>query len=291
MLERCKIQKTLRHCLFSTTTLASNQTQQKTLTKLIIEENLKNISQQTQYAFVCELINCIQNLINLEYVLSVSVSTPPTNINQSGISKQATKGGVKVTAPIENDDYLITKSAASEMNFFQSALSTSTQTSRYIQYLPIINQSMFLSSILYYLRHLNLFEFHLPILNLIRNSLPFTGTSWNAFIIEQLGTNLINLVSLFEIKGGKQFHLTSSNHFNYKKQHNQLPNINIPDFFVVIIKQLTCLLHFSLLITSSATNTGNLNKSNNSNSEIESMHEFQNDALFIKSNKQVNNLN
>ena len=274
MLDRCNIQKTLLHCLFSSTTTAAHQ--ERTLTKLIIDGNLRNINQQTQYASICELINCIQILINLEYVLSAF------NLNSGKLTPH------KVVPQSDNDDYLITKSNASQMKFFQST-QTSTQTSRYIQHLPIISQSMFISSVLYYLRHLSLFEFHLPILNLIRNSLPFTGTalkSWNAFIIEQLSANLMQIVSLYEIKAkvsGSQTLLKHQQH-----QFNLLANINIPDFFVLIIKQLSCLLHFSLLISNSSS--ANLNKSNNSNSSDNesSIHEsFQNDPL-IKSQKQVN---
>ena len=294
MLDKCKIQKTLLHCLFSTT--SSNSKQEKTLTRVIIEENLKNINQQTQYAFICELINCIQNLINLEYVLSATGGG-----GGGGGSKSSTP---QKTQQNDTDDYLITKSNSSEMKFYIQPSQTSTQTSRYIQYLPIISQSMFISSVLYYLRHLSLFEFHLPILNLIRNSLPFTGIalkSWSAFIVEQLSSNLMQIVNLYEIKSSSKQQQQISDQLSttltkqQQKQFNLLSNINIPDFFVLIVKQLSCLLHFSLLITNfihlnnstvdnstpttSATGTGGVETT---------IHEsFQNDAtILIKSHKQ-----
>jgi hypothetical protein len=286
MLDKCKIQKTLLHCLFSTTS-STNTKKEKTLTRLIIEENLKNINQQTQYAFICELINCIQNLINLEYVLS---ATGGASLNTSGVVGSKSSTPQKISQQkFENDDYLITKSNASEMKFFIQSSQTSTQTSRYIQHLPIISQSMFISSVLYYLRHLSLFEFHLPILNLIRISLPFTGTalkSWSSFIIEQLSSNLMQIVNLYEIK-------SSNDGGGLNKQKHLLSNINIPDFFVLIVKQLSCLLHFSLLITNFVhlnidNSTAATTPTTSTAAASDTIHEsFQNDAnILIKSHKQ-----
>ncbi len=94
---------------------------------------------------------------------------------------------------------------------------------------------MHISSILYYLRNLSLYNYHIPTLNLIHNTLPYASNalkSTSAFIIEQLCTNLLQIVNFYE-------------NFNFNlKQYN----IQIPDFIVVILKELSYYLHYCLVL-------------------------------------------
>jgi hypothetical protein len=115
---------------------------------------------------------------------------------------------------------------------------------------------MFISTILFYLKHINLVEYHLPILKLIRNTLPSSGSalkSISTYVIEQLCRNLL-YITVGNGMGGSS---SSSGSFFGGAGNYILPiiaymssvsgSINIPDFLISILKQLSYFLHYCLL--------------------------------------------
>jgi hypothetical protein len=124
-------------------------------------------------------------------------------------------------------------------------------TTRYIAQQTIPNQSMFISSILHYLRSIGLVDYHIGVLKLVKNALPSCGISLKSistYIIEQLCRNLLYITS-----GG----LSSTTMGSYSS--NMLPLvsymsamsdlINIPDFVITMLRELTFMLQYCLIST------------------------------------------
>lgn len=150
-----------------------------------------------------------------------------------------------------DDDFLITNRKGSS-----TTGATSVGSTRYIANQIITNQSMFISTVLHYLKHINLVEYHLSVLKLIKNSLPSSGVllkTISTYVIEQLCRNLLYITS-----GGVSMTGSSSG-------NNLLPliaymssissSINIPDFVITILKELSFMLNYSLIVNSNASSS------------------------------------
>lgn len=280
LLEKTRLQKTLLHCFYSTIfTPAAN-----TLSSCILSQAT---NKQTQFVYVCELMNSLESLIELEKVLNdyqVILKNQKNNTSTSLSAALAQLASNKPTLssntslltiqsqqdsqPANDDDLLLTlsisaassapgnpnnKKSSSQTQFAVS--STASQSTRYIQNQTICNQSMFISSVLHYLKSMSLVDYHLPVLNLIKDSLSSCGGSLKSistYIIEQLCRNLLYITNGGMSSGGMSIGGGSSS-----MQQNIMPligymssvslSINIPDFVISVIKQLSFLIHYSLI--------------------------------------------
>lgn len=216
LIENCKIHKTLLHILYSTTESIKSQT----ITKKILETN-KDFDSETSYFYKCEIISSIQSLIHLEHLLGVRLNRKL--INSFELSEQF------------SDDFLVSVSTKSKIKIKESTVKDKSPTNRYLKELSIVSQSMFTSSILHYLKNLNLVAYHIPILNVLKYSLPYAVQdlkSLSNLVIEQIGINLLEITHLYVNK--------TTNYYDYK--------INIPDFVLINLRYLTYLLHYCLQI-------------------------------------------
>lgn len=144
------------------------------------------------------------------------------------------------------------------------SLNQANITSRYITMQSICNQSMFISCTLHYLKNINLVDYHLRILTLIRNSLPSAGNALkplSTFVSEQLCRNLL------QITNGGTPNSSSSSGANYlvptiAYMSAISSSINIPDLIISILKQLSYILHYCLLNSSFSYSSINLLFSN-----------------------------
>jgi hypothetical protein len=135
---------------------------------------------------------------------------------------------------------------------------TNMQATRYIANQPICNQSMFISSVLHYLKSMNMVDYHLAVLNLVKNALPSCGNSLKSistYLIEQLCRNLLYITN-----GGLSTSGSSASSTNYiipiiAYMSSVSLSINIPDLVVSMLKQLSFLLHYSLVYTTSPSFT------------------------------------
>ena len=136
--------------------------------------------------------------------------------------------------------------SAQNLNANMSALQTTT---RYIHSNQICGQSMFISAILFYLKNMNLVDYHLAVLKLIKNSLPSCGDALRSIsmcVPEQLCRNL------YFITNGGSTNNGSSSGANFilpiiTYMASISASINIPDLVISIIKHLSYLLHYCLL--------------------------------------------
>ena len=268
LLDRCKLQKTLLHCFYSTThspsakslaqsILASTRTTSSASTSSMNELNfeLLNCRKQTQYSYMSELLDALEQLIQLERILNDFQILTKINRGNAQLpignlhSMQPTKTSSIVTAslnslesksssssPVE-DDLLLTlnkKLASIQINIKAKLLNPSASsltnqnaqsstvsgglnqlsttarpptnansTNRYIPVQSICNQSMFISSVLHYLKNINLVDYHMSILKLIRNALPSAGNALkplSTFVSEQLCRNLLQITNGSELK-------------------------------------------------------------------------------------------
>ena len=288
LLDRCKLQKTLLHCFFSTI----HNPAQNTLAQCILSNSIKSKSatlfndyaqsnesfielgckKQIQYNYVSELVNALENLIELENLLNnyqtitriqkgIGINSISSRVsNSSSASVNTTADYASSSTAAADDDLLLTlnKKATLQLNSSKllatKANENATQTNmsalqstRYIQTQPICNQSMFISTVLYYLKHMNLVDYHLAVLKLVRNSLPSSGSALKSIttcIVEQLCRNLFYITN-----GGSNSGSSSGSYMlpiiTYMTSISA--SINIPDLVVSILKQLSYLLHYCLL--------------------------------------------
>ena len=262
LLDRCKLQKTLLHCFYSTThspsakslaqsILANTRSTSSASTSNMSELNFEliNCRKQTQYSYMSELLDALEQLIQLERILNDFQILTKINRGNAQLpignlhSMQQTKTSSIVTtcsnsldsksnsSPVE-DDLLLTlnkklasiqinikakllnPSASSLTNQFPQSstvsgglnqLATAARpptnanlTNRYIPVQSICNQSMFISSVLHYLKNINLVDYHMSILKLIRNALPSAGNALkplSTFVSEQLCRNLLQITN------------------------------------------------------------------------------------------------
>ena len=166
------------------------------------------------------------------------------------------------------------------MNQTLNSTMASMQSTRYIPTYQICQQSMFISSILHYLKHMHLVEYHLAVLKLVKNSLPSCGDALKSIsmcVPEQLCRNLYYITN-----GGNNSGSSSGANFilpiiTYMASISA--SINIPDLVISIIKHLSYLLHYCLLNSSvslnGSSNEINLLSSNFSENQAKLYKKFQ----------------
>lgn len=261
-LDKLRIQKTFLHLFYSTI----HQPAQNTITNLIIQSSNKQI----QYSYITELMSCLENLIELERSLNDFQQT--AKYLKIGIPSNPALPRLNIDS--DCDDFLLTfnqsNSKKLSTGFTNSLQLPNTQSTKYIATQSIFNQSMFISSILYYLKNMSLVEYHLDIMRLIRNTLSSAGASLKSigtYLIEQLCRNLVYITD-----GGMNSSGGSSSG-NYIQpiiayMSHVSTSINIPDLLINMLKQLSFMLNYCL-VTSSSSNTICINLNNDINTETQ----------------------
>lgn len=280
-MEKLKLQKTFLHLFYS----SIYQPGQSTLSNLILQSSNLNTSKQIQYSYITELISCLENLIDLERILNDHQLT--VKYLKNGLPSNPSSARLRNDVDL-GDDFLLTMSqntkklnpgfGASSNFTANNSQGSQSQSTRYIPTQSICNQSMFISSILYYLKNMSLVEYHMDVLRLIKNTLPSSGNSLKSistYIIEQLCRNLLYITNGGITTG------SSSSSGNYIQpiiaymSHVSM-TINIPDLLISMLKQLSFMLNYCLISGSSSNSIYfNLNNELNYETQFKLFRQFQ----------------
>ena len=210
LFQKLSFQKTILH-LFNTIIekiyYKQRLNKSKSLTKMIYDYNIGPLYDELTRQYLRELVQLLEELILLENIFhfyqhrhdnQTPVQTFASNIlasvisNNLPVAKSSPYGSISSFQFRHHPDvdfiHLITKTNQNNAN--QNPL-------RYIDHQPIVNQSLFLSSILQYLKQLDFIENHRHIISLVVRILPHCGSSLksiSSLVIEQISRNLCFVV-------------------------------------------------------------------------------------------------
>jgi hypothetical protein len=209
LFQKLSFQKTILH-LFNTIIEKIYQKQRlnksKSLTKAIYDYNNESLYDELTRQYLRELVQLLEEIILLEnifhYYQQRHDNQTPIQTFASNILASVTSNNV----PVKTNQY----SNLSSFNFHNhpetdfinltpknNQINTTANPLRYIDNQPIVNQSLFLSSILQYLKQLDFIENHRHIISLVVRILPHCGASLksiSSLVIEQICRNLCFVV-------------------------------------------------------------------------------------------------
>lgn len=224
LFQKLSLQKTILH-LFNTllekNTLKTRFVKSRTLTKIIYDYNIEVFYDELTRQYLRELVELLEEIVLLENILRYHQQRFDTNSNQSTIHTFASNILASVTSnsihlPIK--DYsnipLFQFRSHSDTDFINLITKTNQTNSttyplRYIENQPVVNQSLFLSSILQYLKQIDFIENHRHIISLVMRILPHCGSSLksiSSLVIEQICRNLCFIVQSYhqqQLQGNK----------------------------------------------------------------------------------------
>ena len=212
LFEKISFQKTILH-LFNTTIEKINHKTRliktKTLTKNIYDYNIEPIYDELTRQYLRELVQLLEEIILLENILQYYQHRYDLNSNQNPIQTFASN----ILASITSNSTQLKGNEQSNLSLFQfrhhsdldfinlitknNQMNSTTNPLRYIDNLPIVNQNLFLSSILQYLKQIDFIENHRHIISLVVRILPHCGSSLKSIsssVIEQICRNLCFVV-------------------------------------------------------------------------------------------------
>jgi len=247
--QKLSFQKTILH-LFNTIIekiyLKQRSTKTKSLTKMIYDYNIESLYDELTKQYLRELVQLLEEMILLEHILNCYQQRSD---NQTPIQSFASNILASVTS--NNMQYKTNQYANLSLFHFRnyqendlinliSKNSSSTNPLRYIDNQPIVNQSLFLSSILQYLKQIDFIENHRHIISLVVRILPHCGSSLksiSSLVIEQICRNLCFVV---------QAHNQQSQQSN-KNKFRQLPYFDVNEYIVHLIQRLSYICNYCLL--------------------------------------------
>ncbi|CAL1261526.1 unnamed protein product [Larinioides sclopetarius] len=238
LLHRCKVQKTLLHCLAASVYDSQHKSQTEgekncTFTETIVEfnekpfrtgQNSKCPANDFQDTFQVHLLRLMATLIVLE----------DTVLSQNGTEKDAINGVGSKTI----DNTLEKKS-----NYKSTSQNS---TSKFQPGVPIPCQSMFLSTILTALRQEHHVHLHIHWLSLVTSALSFVGRWLPRLVmtvVNQLCINLENVMKMFWVSSSESCSSSSSQVSDHSRKSVPMP----PDYLITLIEGLTTLCHYCLL--------------------------------------------
>lgn len=212
LFQKLSFQKTILH-LFNTViekiTVKTRSNKFKTLTKTIHDYNVEPLYDELTRQYLRELVQLLEEIILLENIIHHYQQRYDLNPNQSTITTFASNVLASVTSnsiQLKSNEYANISSFHfrnhSDLDYI-NLLTKSNQTNpsnnplRYIDNQPIVNQSLFLSSILQYLKQIDFIENHRHIISLVVRILPHCGASLksiSSLVIEQICRNLCFVV-------------------------------------------------------------------------------------------------
>ena len=205
LFQKLSFQKTILH-LFNTIIekiyYKQRLNKSKSLTKMIYDYNLESLYDELTKQYLRELVQLLEEIILLENIFHYYQQR---HENQSPIQAFASNMLASVTAAnlqIKSNQYSnlpLFHFRNSPDTDFINLLTKNSQTNplRYIDNHPIVNQSLFLSSILQYLKQIDFIENHRHIISLVVRILPHCGSSLksiSSLVIEQICRNLCFVV-------------------------------------------------------------------------------------------------
>lgn len=209
LFQKISFQKTILH-LFNTIIEKISHKQRlnknKSLTKNIYDYNIETLYDELTRQYLRELVQLLEEIISLENLLHYYQQRYE---NQSPIQSFASNILASVTSnniPIKSNYYSNVSSFHfrnhSDIDFINlitktNQINATTNPLRYIDNQPIVNQSLFLSSILQYLKQIDFIENHRHIISLVVRILPHCGPSLksiSSLVIEQICRNLCFVV-------------------------------------------------------------------------------------------------
>jgi len=209
LFQRLSFQKTILH-LFNTIIekiyYKQRLNKSKSLTKTIYDYNIESLYDELTRQYLIELVQLLEEIILLENIFHYYQQR---HDNQTPIQTFASNILASVTSnnlPSKINQYSIlalfqfrNHSDTDFINLIPKNNQTNSTTNplRYIDNQPIVNQSLFLSSILQYLKQIDFIENHRHIISLVVQILPHCGSSLksiSSLVIEQICRNLCFVV-------------------------------------------------------------------------------------------------
>ena len=210
LFQKLSFQKTILH-LFNTIIekiyYKQRLNKSKSLTKMIYDYNIGPLYDELSRQYLRELVQLLEEIILLENIfhfyqqrhdnqtpIQTFASTILASVTSNNIplAKGNQYGNIS-SFQFRNHtdmDYIHLMTKTSQINSTSNPL-------RYIDHQPIVNQSLFLSSILQYLKQLDFIENHRHIISLVVRILPHCGSSLksiSSLVIEQISRNLCFVV-------------------------------------------------------------------------------------------------
>ena len=215
LFQKLSFQKTILHLFNSTIEKINMKTRSnklKTLTKTIYDTNIESLYDELTRQYLRELVQLLEEIILLENILQHyqhrhETSSNPNTMNTlaSNLLSSTTTGSYSPHG-VKNNDYSSIGSFHfrnhSDLDYVNliyktNQANTSTNSLRYIDNQPIVNQLLFISSILQYLKQIDFIENHRHIINLVVRILPHCGSSLKSIssvVIDQICQNLCFVV-------------------------------------------------------------------------------------------------
>lgn len=215
LFQKISFQKTILH-LFNTIIEKVNIKQRlsrtRTLTKIIYDYNMEAYYDELTRQYVYELVELLEEIILLENILRYHQQRGDSNSNQntlqtlaSNILTSVTSSTIQLTAHDYSNIPLFQFRNHTDLDFINlitktNQMNSTTNPLRYIDNQPIVNQSLFLSSILQYLKQIDFIENHRHIISLVVRILPHCGSalkSISSLVTEQICRNLCFIVQTY----------------------------------------------------------------------------------------------
>ncbi|CAF0958288.1 unnamed protein product [Adineta steineri] len=257
LFQKLSFQKTILH-LFNTIIEKINHKtrliKSKTLTKTIYDYNIEPIYNELTRQYLRELVELLEEIILLENILQYYQHRADLNSNQTPIQTFASN----ILASITSNNINLKTTEYSNLSLFQfrhssdidfinlitknTQMNSTTNPLRYIDNQPIVNQSLFLSSILQYLKQIDFIENHRHIISLVVRILPHCGSSLksiSSLVIEQICRNLCFVVQTHNQQQQQQ----QGNKIRFK----QLPYFDVMEYIVHLIERLSYICNYCIL--------------------------------------------
>ncbi|CAM4958947.1 unnamed protein product [Rotaria socialis] len=254
LFQKLSFQKTILH-LFNTIIEKLNLKQRliktKTLTKILYDYNIESFYDELTRQYLRELVELLEEIILLENILRYYQQRFDSSSNQStlqtfasNILASVTSNSVQLTANDYSNISLFQFRNHSEIDFINlitksNQMNSTANPLRYIDNQPIVNQSLFLSSILQYLKQIDFIENHRHIISLVVRILPHCGSSLksiSSLVIEQICRNLCFIVQTYHQQ-------QQGNKMKFK----QLPYFDVFDYVIHLIQRLSYICNYCLL--------------------------------------------
>ncbi|CAF0944762.1 unnamed protein product [Adineta steineri] len=258
LFQKLSFQKTILH-LFNTIIEKINHKtrliKSKTLTKTIYDYNIEPIYNELTRQYLRELVELLEEIILLENILQYYQHRADLNSNQTPIQTFASN----ILASITSNNINLKTTEYSNLSLFQfrhnsdidfinlitknTQMNSTTNPLRYIDNQPIVNQSLFLSSILQYLKQIDFIENHRHIISLVVRILPHCGSSLksiSSLVIEQICRNLCFVVQTHNQQQQQQ---QQGNKIRFK----QLPYFDVMEYIVHLIERLSYICNYCIL--------------------------------------------
>ena len=241
LFQKLSFQKTILHLFNTIIEKLSTKTRGnklRTLTKITYDFNIEPLHDELTRQYLRELVQLLEEIILLEHILHQYQQRHEVNPNQSTLTTFASHILSSVTSnsvQMKANEYANIASfhfrTHTDLDYINlTAKTNQVNPLRYIDNQPIVNQSLFLSSILQYLKQIDFIENHRHIISLVVRILPHCGSSLksiSSLVIEQICRNLCFVVQ------AHQHQQQQANKMKFKYETEKFILITSFDFLLV----------------------------------------------------------